>query len=98
VTVLAAPEAAEAAGAAGGGGALAGAAAGAGGGGGEPSRGVRLAVAIVLLWLACFCFFIAFEGQKLLGEQADVTGGGLVKAMIGGLAAKAQGQETGEGP
>lgn len=79
---------------AGGGSALAGLSGGGGGqGGGEGSKGVRLAIAIVLLWLACFAFFIAFEGSKLLGEQADLTGGGLLKAMIGGLAAKAQGQE-----
>lgn len=62
-------------------------------GGGERPRGVLLAIAIVLLWLAAFCFFIAFEGSKLLGEQADTTGGGLIKAMVTGLASRAQGLE-----
>lgn len=92
MTVLAAdaaPEAAAGAGAvAGGAGAVAGS---------DPAKGVVLGIAIVLLWLACFCFFVAFEGQKLLGEQADTSGGGLVKAMIAGLAQKAQGQEAGGG-
>ena len=61
--------------------------------GGEHSRGVLLAIAIVLLWLAAFAFFIAFEGSQLLGEQADTSGGGLIKAMVSGLATKAQGLE-----
>jgi len=60
---------------------------------GERSRGVLLAIAIVLLWLAAFAFFIAFEGSQLLGEQASTTGGGLIKAMVSGLASKAQGLE-----
>jgi len=61
--------------------------------GGEHSKGVMLAIAIVLLWLAAFAFFIAFEGSTLLGEQASTTGGGLLKAMVTGLAAKTQGLE-----
>lgn len=89
-----AAEGGSAGGAAGAGGALAGAGGGQGGNP-EASKGVRLAIAIVLLWLACFCFFIAFEGATLLGEQASLTGGGLLKAMVGGLAAKAQAQEGG---
>jgi len=62
---------------------------------GGHSKGVLLAIAIILLWLACFAFFIAFEGSKLLGEQADTTGGGLLKAMITGLATRAQKDEGG---
>ena len=38
----------------------------------EHSKGVLLAIAIILLWLASFAFFIAFEGQQLLGEQAEI--------------------------
>lgn len=61
---------------------------------GAGSKGALLAIAIVLLWLAGFCFFIAFEGSKLLGADADTTGPGLIKAMLGGLASRVQKQET----
>lgn len=42
------------------------------------SRGVLLALAIILLWLAGLCFFIAFEGSSLLGggstgSQAEIS-------------------------
>ena len=33
------------------------------------SKGVLLALAIVLLWLAGLGFFIAFEGSKILGGK-----------------------------
>lgn len=39
------------------------------------SKGVLLAIAILLLWLAGLAFFIAFEGSKLLGN-AGMAGGG----------------------
>jgi hypothetical protein len=61
----------------------------------KSSKGVLLAIAIILLWLAGVCFFIALEGNQLLGEQADKTGGGFLKAIIGGLASKALAQEQG---
>jgi hypothetical protein len=61
----------------------------------DPSKGVLLAIAIVLLWLAGFCFFIAFEGSALLSESSSTTGGGLLKAMVFGLAGKALKQEQG---
>jgi hypothetical protein len=59
----------------------------------QGSHGVLLAIAIILLWLAAFAFFIAFEGAKLLGADADTSGGGLLKAMISGLAQRAQSGE-----
>jgi hypothetical protein len=67
--------------------------------GGPPSgpqsaKGVLLAVAILLLWIAGFCFFIALEGSTLLTEQSDTSGGGLLKAMISGLATRAAAQES----
>lgn len=49
-------------------------------------KGVLLAMAIILLWLAGFAFFIAFEGSKLLGEVADPNGAGLWKAIVTGAA------------
>lgn len=74
----------------GGGGSLPGKPPGAPGG---SSKGVLLAIGIILLWLAGFCFFIALEGATLLGEQSDTSGGGLLRAMISGLATKAAAQE-----
>lgn len=62
-------------------------------GGGSSNKGVLLAIGIILLWLAGFCFFIALEGSTLLGEQSDTSGGGLLRAMISGLATKAAAQE-----
>jgi hypothetical protein len=65
-------------------------------GGEKASRGVLLAIAIILLWLAGLCFFIAFEGSQILGEAGpNAQGGGFVKAIIGGLAQKAYTQEQG---
>jgi len=59
----------------------------------DRNRGVLLALAIVLLWLAGVAFFFAFEGLSSI-EQADTSsGGGIFKALIGGLADKAQAQE-----
>jgi len=82
-------------------GALAGAAGGQGGGGLDKPKGVLLAIAIVLLWLAGLAFFIALEGSKLLGEQATQTGGGFFKAIVSGLAnivqTQAGGNTAGEG-
>lgn len=60
-------------------------------------KGVLLAIAIIVLWLAGFCFFIALEGSQLLAEQADTTGGGLLKAILGGLAQRALSQEQAGG-
>lgn len=34
------------------------------------TKGVLLAIAILLLWLAGLSFFIAFEGSKILGGPA----------------------------
>lgn len=109
MTVLAAEGAAGGA-AAGGTGAAGAGAAGAGGGGAagavgqaagpagdKASKGVLLAIAIILLWLAGLCLFIAFEGSQLLAESAQQTGGGFLKAMITGLAQKALNQEQGGG-
>lgn len=59
------------------------------------NKGVLLAIAIVLLWLSGFCFFVAFEGSKLLSESGGGTdGGSLLRAMIAGLAQKAVDQEA----
>jgi hypothetical protein len=58
----------------------------------ENNRGVLLALAIVLLWLAGVAFFFAFEGVQNL-QSAETTGSGLFKAMIGNLSSKAQAQE-----
>jgi hypothetical protein len=38
---------------------------GGGGGSGGGRHGAKLALAIVLLWLAGFCFFVAFAGSKI---------------------------------
>jgi hypothetical protein len=57
----------------------------------EQHRGALLALGILLLWLAGVAFFFAFEGIQ--AEQADTTGGGLLKALIGGLSNKAQAAE-----
>lgn len=58
------------------------------------NKGVLLAIAIVLLWLAGFCFFVAFEGQKMLPESGpNANGGGFLRAIIGGLAQKAIDEE-----
>lgn len=59
----------------------------------EKNRGVLLALAIVLLWLAGVAFFFAFEGVKNI-EQAGTSGGSLFKAMLTSLGDKAQAQET----
>lgn len=56
------------------------------------SKGVLLAIAIILLWLAGLCFFIALEGSQLLTEATGTTGGGLVKGFLSGIASKAQAQ------
>lgn len=61
----------------------------------EASKGMLLALAIVLLWLAGFCFFVAFEGSKLLTESGGGTdGASLLRAILGGLAQKAVDQEA----
>jgi hypothetical protein len=51
----------------------------------EASKGVLLAIAIVLLWLAGLAFFVALEGSKLLGEAATPDGGGFFKALVQGI-------------
>lgn len=62
----------------------------------KASKGVLLAIAIILLWLAGLCFFIAFEGSQILSEAGpNAQGGGFVKAIIGGLAQKTFTQEQG---
>lgn len=56
-------------------------------------NGVLAAIAIVLLWLAGVCLFVAFEGTGILGEQIPAAGGGggsYFKAALQGLAAKTQ--------
>lgn len=64
------------------------------GGGESPSRGVLLALAIVLLWLAGFCFFIALEGSKLLKESGKGDGPGLFRSMVGGIGQLVVDQQT----
>ena len=63
-------------------------------------NGVLAAIAIVLLWLAGVCFFVAFEGAGILGEAMPAAGGGGVsylKAALQGLTAKTQTlQEAGQ--
>jgi hypothetical protein len=56
------------------------------GNGSSPS--VLLALAILLLWLAGLCFFIAFEGGGILGETVPKSGSGgagWFRAVIEGL-------------
>jgi hypothetical protein len=56
-------------------------------------NGVLAAIAIVLLWLAGVCFFVAFEGASILGEAIPAAGGGGVsyfKAALTGLTTKTQ--------
>lgn len=58
--------------------------------GGVPDapKGVLLAIAIVLLWLAGFCFFIAFEGSKLLTESSGGGSASMLRSIVNGLAQK----------
>jgi hypothetical protein len=56
-------------------------------------NGVLAAIAIVLLWLAGVCFFVAFEGGSILGEALPAAGGGgasYFKAALQGLTTKTQ--------
>lgn len=65
------------------------------GGSGSGSKGVLLAIAILLLWLAGFCLFVAFEGSALWTEQSSAkTGGALAKGLVLGLAQKAASREA----
>lgn len=69
------------------------------------NRGVLLAIAIILLWLAGLCFFIAFEGSKLLGSSGLAGGDsetiigrieeGLAKQVQDGTATMTTGNEAG---
>lgn len=88
------------AGAAGGAGGAGGGAAAGGAAGGMPSmptadapKGVLMAIAVLLLWLAGVALFIAFEGSQIIGEQIPAAGGGggsYFRAAIEGLTNKAQ--------
>lgn len=52
------------------------------------SSSTLLALAILLLWLAGICLFIAFEGQSILGETVPKSGSGgasWFRAVIEGL-------------
>ena len=56
-------------------------------------KGLLLALAIILLWLAGLGFFIAFEGSGILGETVPAKGGGGASyfgAAIKGLASNVQ--------
>jgi hypothetical protein len=63
-------------------------------GGGSPAgapdapKGVLLAIAIILLWLAGVCFFIAFEGSKILTESSGTDSSSMLRTMINALAQK----------
>jgi hypothetical protein len=54
-----------------------------GGAGGSGSKGVVLAVAIVLLWLAGVCLYVAFEGTSFLPEQLPAGPGGKPSYFLG---------------
>jgi hypothetical protein len=57
------------------------------------ARGVRLAVAILLLWLAGVCLWIAFEGTTILPDKLPVGPGGKPSYFLGvlqGLGSQAQ--------
>lgn len=53
--------------------------------GGENSKGVLLVIAILLLWLAGLCFFIAFEGSELLRSDSPTTAGSALRSFLAGL-------------
>lgn len=74
--------------------------------GSDRPNGVLAAIAIVLLWLAGVCLFVAFEGSGILGETLPASGGGgasYFKAALQGLISKTQtlqaasSQEEGDG-
>lgn len=69
---------------------------------GDRPSGVLLAIAIVLLWLAGVCFFVAFEGAAILGGPVPTSGGGAswLRAITQGLTQRTQelqDQNTGGG-
>jgi hypothetical protein len=64
-------------------------------GGGSPAggvpdapKGVLLAIAIILLWLAGVAFFIAFEGSKILTESSGTDSSSMLRTMINALGQK----------
>lgn len=60
--------------------------------GGDAPKGVLLALAIVLFWLAGVAFFVALEGSTVMGQAAPAPGGGggsYIRSIIAGLAQKA---------
>ena len=64
------------------------------------SRGVLLALAILLLWLAGLAFYIAFEGSKILGGKASGSEAQITQ-LAGGLTTLAQqvaSENAGQGP
>lgn len=60
---------------------------------GSGSKGVLLAIAIILLWLSGLAFFIAFEGSKVLNEASNPDGKSFFRGLIDGLAQKTVDQE-----
>lgn len=54
---------------------------------GDRAKGVRLALAIVLLWLAGVCFWLAFEGTQILPSKLPVGPGGKPSYFLGVLQA-----------
>jgi hypothetical protein len=53
--------------------------------------GVRLALAIFMLWVSGLCFYIALEGSKILGE--GTTGSDMLTSALKNLALNAQTKE-----
>lgn len=47
------------------------------------SKGVVLAVAVLLLWLAGVCLYVAFEGTSFLPEQLPAGPGGKPSYVLG---------------
>lgn len=54
---------------------------------GDRAKGVRLALAILLLWLAGVCFWLAFEGTQILPSKMPVGPGGKPSYFLGVLQA-----------
>jgi hypothetical protein len=57
----------------------------------DSGSAVKLAIAILLFWLAGMCFYVAFEGQKFLAE--GLTAPDYWSSILQGIAQKAQTQE-----
>lgn len=70
----------------------------------QPNKGTVLAVAILLFWLAGVLFFVAFQGNTILAENAPELGSGGISyfkgilSWIGAKAAEWGGGIIGQGP